>query len=219
MNETVVRDERDTKTRILDAAERLMGREGLDVSLRAITTEAGVNLAAVNYHFQSKDALLDAVVARRIIPVNDERLRRLDALEAQYPEGSLPLEPILDALLAPVLQSSEIAHIRPLLGRIYSAPREFMTRVRDKHLRSVIDRFTDAMARALPGLPPAEIAWRFHFVVGTMVHLMNWSPVLAQLTGGLCDDTDAVALTKRVVVYAAAGFRAPRPDYGENLNA
>src|SRR5207249_7612515 len=68
----------DTKLRILDAAERLFAQQGFDVSIRAITDEAGVNLAAVNYHFQSKEALLDAIIARRIEPVNKRRLEMLD---------------------------------------------------------------------------------------------------------------------------------------------
>ena len=61
----------DTKSRILDAAEKLFGLNGFEAtSLRDITAEAQVNLAAVNYHFQSKDSLIDAVIARRIEPVN-----------------------------------------------------------------------------------------------------------------------------------------------------
>ena len=70
----------DTKARILDTAEKLFGINGFEsVSLRDITTDASVNLAAVNYHFQSKDALIDAVIARRIEPLNARRLELLDA--------------------------------------------------------------------------------------------------------------------------------------------
>ncbi|HEY6339983.1 MAG TPA: TetR family transcriptional regulator, partial [Bryobacteraceae bacterium] len=72
-------DRQDTKTRILDVAERLFGANGFDsTSLRDITAEAQVNLAAVNYHFQSKDSLIDAVIARRIEPVNRKRMEMLD---------------------------------------------------------------------------------------------------------------------------------------------
>ena len=81
----------ETKVRILDAAERLFAEQGLDVSIRAITDEAGVNLAAVNYHFQSKVALVDAVIARRFEPVTKRRFEMLDQLEAQHGAGPLPL--------------------------------------------------------------------------------------------------------------------------------
>src|SRR5271156_1240304 len=100
----------DTKTRILDVAEKLFGENGFDgTSLRDITTEADVNLAAVNYHFQSKDSLIDAVIARRIEPVNQQRLEMLDAA------GPNPsLEKILTAFLAPVLDQN-LAVVVPLL--------------------------------------------------------------------------------------------------------
>jgi AcrR family transcriptional regulator len=211
MNETIVSGERDTKTRILDAAERLMGEAGLDVPLRAITAEAGVNLAAVNYHFQSKDALLDAVLARRIGPVNDQRLAMLDDLEARYPEGPLPLEPIIEALLAPVFHPEGVTHLLPLFGKVYSAPKEFYRRVFTPHLAGIVERFSAAFHRAAPELPQKELLWRMYFLVGIMVHVMNWSPLLDSISGGLISASDKAAVVERIVVFAAAGFRSPAP--------
>ncbi|HSP66595.1 MAG TPA: helix-turn-helix domain-containing protein, partial [Bryobacteraceae bacterium] len=93
-------DKGDTKSRILDAAEKLFGMNGFEAtSLREITAEASVNLAAINYHFQTKDSLIDAIVARRIEPVNK---RRLELLEAAGPNPAL--EKILTAFMAPVMQ-------------------------------------------------------------------------------------------------------------------
>src|SRR6476619_5976727 len=125
----------ETKVRILDTAERLIAEYGLDVSLRTITTEAGVNLAAINYHFQSKEALIDAVIARRIEPVNQSRLEMLDALEGDYPSGRLPLEGILEASLKPVIEMEASQHVRILFGRLYSLPDEFLNRLFNRHLR------------------------------------------------------------------------------------
>src|ERR1044071_4696405 len=103
----------DTKTRILDAAEKLFGMNGFDgTSLREITTEADVNLAAINYHFQSKDSLIDSIVARRPEPVNR---RRFEMLNAAGPHPTV--EQILAAFMAPVLQVPTDA-IVPLMGRI-----------------------------------------------------------------------------------------------------
>src|ERR1700748_619927 len=93
-------DRPDTKTRILDAAEKLFGENGFDgTSLRDITAEADVNLAAVNYHFQSKDSLIDAVIARRIEPVNR---RRIELLDAAGPNPTV--EQVLEAFIAPVME-------------------------------------------------------------------------------------------------------------------
>ena len=95
----------DTKERILDAAERLFGERGfLGTSLRSVTAEASVNVAAVHYHFGSKQALVEAVLARRATPMNEERLRLLDELEAACAGPELPLEGVLRAFFAPVIR-------------------------------------------------------------------------------------------------------------------
>src|SRR5712692_10160930 len=118
-----------TKDRILDAAEKLFGTDGFEAtSLRDITTNAQVNLAAVNYHFQSKDSLIESVIARRIEPVNRKRLEMLDAA------GENPsVEEILRAFLSPLLDL-ELDCVRPLMGRILSNPTQFVERVYKKHL-------------------------------------------------------------------------------------
>ena len=91
--DTAVLNQTDTKQRILDTAEHLFAREGYhSTSLRAITGQANVNLAAVNYHFGSKEALIEAVIERRIVPLNKIRKQNLEAVqEAARHEGRRPL--------------------------------------------------------------------------------------------------------------------------------
>src|SRR5258705_11177243 len=96
---TAVETRPDTKHRILDSAERLFAEYGFaGVSLRAIIADAKVNLAAIHYHYHSKEALFDAVILRRLEPINRERLELLDALERT---GKPTLEQILEAFFAP----------------------------------------------------------------------------------------------------------------------
>jgi AcrR family transcriptional regulator len=203
-------ERQDTKSRILDAAERLFGEKGFDsTSLRDITAEAQVNLAAVNYHFQSKDSLIDAVIARRIEPVNRKRLEMLDKA------GPNPsLEQILASFLQPVLELNA-TNIAPLVGRFLAEPRQFFERVYKKHLQPVSNRFQAELAKALPELPPEERLWRLYFCAGVMTHLMSWSPLLPEMSGGLCDATDRKALVERAIAFLAAGFRAPLPAPAE----
>jgi len=197
-------DKGDTKTRILDAAEKLFGMNGFEAtSLREITTEASVNLAAINYHFQTKDSLIDAIVARRIEPVNK---RRFELLEAAGPKPTL--EQILTAFMAPVMQVKTDAMV-PLIGRILSNPDLFVDRVFRKHLAPVSQRFSEALFKALPDLPPSELLWRLHFSVAVMTHTMLWGKVYPKITNGICDITDRDALVDRAVRFVAAGFRAP----------
>ena len=194
----------ETKVCILNAAEMLFGRKGFDAtSLRDITAEAQVNLAAVNYHFQSKDSLIDAVIQRRIEPLNDRRLAMLEKAGA-HPT----IEQIVEAFAAPVIEA-DLSPIVPLMGRILSTPDQFVSRVFKKHLNVVAQRFTAAMAIAVPDLSPAERMWRFHFMAGAMAHVLSWSHLLGELTGGVCDTSDRKAITSRLVKFVAAGFRAP----------
>src|SRR2546430_1603760 len=121
----------ETKFKILDAAERLVAEHGIDISLRAITAEAGGNLAAVNYHFQSKEALFITMIGRRFEPINAARLKKLDTLEAAHPKGKLPLEDVLEAFLAPILDAvgQRPGCYEPLLGRLFSLPDEQTQRI------------------------------------------------------------------------------------------
>ncbi|HVP45647.1 MAG TPA: TetR/AcrR family transcriptional regulator [Bryobacteraceae bacterium] len=201
----------ETKVRILDAAERLFAEQGLDVSVRAITDEAGVNLAAVNYHFQSKDALVDAVIARRFEPVTRRRLEMLDKVEAQSGSGPLPLEPVLEAFFAPVIQppAPGLEHLKPLMGRMYSMPDDLIKRLFHAHLGPVAARFTAALGRAVPELPESVRLYRLYFAAGAMVHLMNWSRLIPMFSNGLVDPTDTKALLDQLIAFAVAGFRAP----------
>jgi AcrR family transcriptional regulator len=194
----------DTKSKILDAAEKLFGMNGFEAtSLRDITTAADVNLAAINYHFQTKDCLIDAIVARRIEPVNKKRFELLEAA------GKNPtVEQILRAFMAPVMQV-KVDAVVPLIGRILSNPEVFVERVFHKHLAPVSQRFVEALAKALPELPPSEILWRLHFSVGVLTHTMLWGRIFPKITNGVCDISDREALVDRTVRFVAAGFRAP----------
>src|SRR2546425_12184724 len=125
----------DTKSRLLDEAERLSAEQGFyAASLRKITERARTNLAAVNYHFGSKKALVAAVLLRRIRPLNQARLARLDELELQADGSPVPAENIIDALIRPLF---ELAQDRErggdifvrVLGRVLMEPGELMREV------------------------------------------------------------------------------------------
>jgi AcrR family transcriptional regulator len=193
-----------TKEKILDTAETLFALNGFDsVSLREITTGAGVNLAAVNYHFHSKDALIDAVIARRIEPVNARRMAMLDAA------GPNPtVEVLLEAFLRPVFEI-KLNLLSPLIGRVLSNPDLFVDRLFNIHLAPVAQRFSAAFSAALPELPMVDVAWRLHFTVGVMTHTLLWGKIFPRMTQGLCTIDDREALLRRTVQFLAAGFRTP----------
>jgi AcrR family transcriptional regulator len=203
----------DTKDRILDAAERLFAQRGFDAtSLRMITAAAGVNLASVNYHFQSKNSLIEAVLTRRIAPLNRERLEMLASVEAQHDFPAL--EDVVRAFVAPVVRKrlgggGPGADLGRLLGRVHSDPCECARASFSSQMREILRPFTSAFRRALPGLPAVEMLWRIHFGVGVMAHTLAGMEHLKNVSGGLCDPSDAEATIDRIVTFVCAGMRAP----------
>ena len=205
----------DTRTRILDAAERLFAETGIAAtSLRGVIREAGVNIAAIHYHFRSRENLIRAVMARRLAPLNAERLRRLDAVEAAAGRGPLPLERVIEALVAPLFRlvpdagPAGAAFMR-LMGRTLTESSRFLDRLVVEQFGEIIRRFTAAFRRALPGLPPRAFHYRIHFLVGAMVYAILETRNLRAMSGGACDPEDPEQVIAHLVPFLAAGLRAP----------
>lgn len=207
-----------TKDKILDAAEKLFARDGFDAtSLRAITSEAEVNLAAVNYHFKSKDALILEVFGRHLLPVAERRKALLNAYLARAGKRKLKLEPILAAFIRPILEvgSKELkgngVAAQCLMGRIYSAPGDFTVKLFDANFKETMMQFRAALHRALPDLPVEETLWRMHFTIGALAHTLAGASLLTLISGGLCGTTDMARVERQLVAFAAAGLRAEVP--------
>ncbi len=203
----------DTRTRILDVAERLFGERGFPAtSLRDITAEAGVNVASVNYHFGSKEALLAEVLERRLKPINERRLQLLDAAEARAGNAPPELEAVIRAFLSPPFHSQGVwgeNGFQRLLGRIHSETNEDFRATFVKQFDHVVERFTAALNRALPELDVADLRWRMLFMVGSMAFTMSWGPQLVAREHGATRDPEDVL--ESLVLYAAAGMAAPVP--------
>lgn len=205
-------NEKSTKKRIMDAAEKLFAIHGFDgTSLRAITTEAKVNLASVNYHFQTKEALMDAVMARRLDVVNRKRLEMLDEAERAAGANPLCLERTLEAFYRPALEllrTPEAKYFPMLMSRLITEPALFQ-RLFESHLVEVERRFRAAIRRALPNLPPADLAWRMLFTIGILTQSLAAQPVLQAVLRGASSPRDVDGTVARMVAFASAGLRAP----------
>ena len=167
----------DTRDQILDTAERLFAEFGIDgVSVRTITAEARVNLAAIHYHFGSKEALVREVFARRIGPLNRERLRLLDDLLERSRPQQPRLEDLVRILVGPPLrlwlQAEKGETFTRLCGRIYSESSAQLQTMCVDLFQEVVRRFSAAFEQAAPELPKTELMWRMHFVIGAMVHTL-----------------------------------------------
>ena len=160
-----------TKTRILAATEKLFVIHGFDAtSLRAITTEAGVNLAAVNYHFGSKEELFALVLTHRLDSLNLERVRLLDALEGYGFDAEHTVEQLIATMFLPALQLARNPErggddFLKFLGRAYADPSPFVRALLADRYAAQDTRFVQAFAKALPELAAQDLSMRLHFML------------------------------------------------------
>jgi len=228
----------DTRERILDVAEHQFMANGYEgTSMRMITSAAAVNLAAVNYHFGSKEGLLREVFRRRLSWLNKERLSILDALEKRANGESLKPSQVLEAYFGTLLRIGEdealggVTFLR-LLGRTLTNPSEFIGAFFASEYAEVIERYKLALIRSLPDTPRAEIIWRLHFMLGAMSYAIAGTDLLQVITGFEPGDdagqetdsrTEARRLSGRLMPFLLGGLRAPLPDFtdssGQNMNS
>ena len=210
-----------TKNRILNAAEQLFGEQGVPgTSIRAVTAEAGVNVAAVHYHFGSKDALLRALVARRVEPLNAERLRLLNKAEASSRDGEAPpVEALVEAFLRPVFEGAQAdPQVRRIATILHSEPLEVVRPLVIDVFGDLAARFIAALVRALPRLQPKQVALRFPFAIGVTVHVVSGRGGIALLPGDWGPAPDDGDLLREIVAFVTAGLRAPgtAPETGRS---
>lgn len=202
--------EDDTRQRLLDAAEILFAEQGFaETSLRAITARAKANLAAVNYHFGSKEALIRAVCVRRLELLNAERLRRLMALEAIG--RPVTVEAALAAFIEPSLRlRREGVHgerFTRLLSRLSIDGSEASRALLRDHYAPVLEQFQRTLARTLPQLSAEELRWRLYFTLGVLSFTYASTPPRLPFTPHSSGNEEW--LLNQLIQFLSAGLRAP----------
>lgn len=194
-----------TQTRILDAAESLFVEHGYSAtSLRAIAAAAGVNLAATHYHFGSKQGLFASVFHRCVQPINKARLLLLkDLKESEHP---LTTRSVLESFFAPLVERVYKSHQVPaLIGRIYAEPESFTKPILEQEFGEVAALYRSTLAEVSPDVPTEELSWRFHFMIGSMIHLLQFNAPL----GTESSYSTFISGIDRMIDYAEAGLTQP----------
>lgn len=205
-------EKKTTKTLILEATERLLAEHGFEsVSLRDITSAAAVNVAAVNYHFGSKEKLFEEIQCRYIEPINAERLRVLAELASAGRVATV--REILEAFMRPfltVVKRSEMSEklFFKLMGRCVIDHQGGLPIAMIPGIKKVADAFTRALISAAPGLTTEQVLWRLHYTFGVMAQTLLHGDLLYKLTEGACGDPDAERQFQEMIDFCQAGFLA-----------
>jgi AcrR family transcriptional regulator len=201
----------DTKRKILDAAEELFGEYGYSAtSLRHIISRAQVNLAAIHYHFGSKQDLLDQVIMRKVGPINERRLKLLDQFEGEAAPEPASVEKIVEAFLVPVILNEKSPEFLKLMGRVHSEG--LGQEIIQRNFRSIIDRFSSSLHHTLPSISAKELSWKVHFALGAMAFTLIARPGMDPES--TLESPSAVAI--RLVAFVSGGFRAPVISQNQN---
>lgn len=206
----------DTKQRLLDAAEQLFARHGYHcTSLRKVTNEAGVNLAAVSYHFGSKEALVEAIFERRLQPLNEERFARLAAVEATAAgEGRRPsVEEVLRAFVEPTLRFRDSApgarYFMHLIGRALTEPDPAVRSIFFRLVGPLFARLFEVLCAVQPNLDRNQVFWRLNFAIGAISRCTFLPEKLPLVPPGVEVELSAEKQIDMLIGFLVAGMEAP----------
>ncbi|WP_130618861.1 TetR/AcrR family transcriptional regulator [Dyella amyloliquefaciens] len=198
-----------TKERILGAAEELFARHGFEgASLRQLTAAAGVNLAAVNYHFGSKDRLIEEVFRRRLDQLSS---RRMAALQTVSGEPDTTIEQVLAAFIVPALELSHDGNgslFMRVLARAFAEHDDTLRKFLSENYGHVMRQFTAEFARLLPHLNKEELYWRVDLVTGALTHAMSGFGMI-QRKSDVTEHVHREQTAQHLIRFAAAGLKSP----------
>ena len=199
-----------TKDRILGAAEELFAQHGFAAtSLRQVTGLAAVNIAAVNYHFGSKENLVNEVFRRRMDEMTARRLQQLETAQREHPGQ---LEPVLAAFIEPALALAQDrngggAFVR-VIARAYAEHNESLRRFLSDQYGHVLRHFGKALAACLPGIDKDTLYWRLDFLAGALTYAMSDFGMIKR-PGGTSEAAHQARAARELIRFAAAGLQAP----------
>jgi AcrR family transcriptional regulator len=198
-----------TKDRILGAAEELFAQHGFaGTSLRQVTSRADVNIAAVNYHFGSKENLVNEVFRRRMDEMSALRLSRLKTAVQQHPGE---LEPVLAAFVEPALAMAQDRHgggafIR-VIARAYAEKNDSLRKFLSDQYGHVLRDFGKAIAVCVPGLSKEELYWGLDFLSGALTYAMADFGLIKR-PSGVTEAAHRERAAKELIRFASAGLKA-----------
>ena len=200
----------ETMEQILDAAEYLFSKHGLyGVTLKDVAKRVGVHHTLLNYYFEDKKKLFDAVFARRAVVTSERRMRALDEYDkatAGKPTVEGALRAFLDTDLDLYIEGGEGWKNYAALGAQVANTPQWGAQMMDEHFDPVVLRLIDLLQKALPECSKEDIFWGYHFVTGALMLTLARTGRIDKLSGGLCRSDDFVAVKERMATFMAAGF-------------
>lgn len=204
-----------TRERILRAAERIYAASGFHgMSLRDVTLLAGVNLAAVNYHFGSKDKLIHALADRRLTPINTERLHCLVKLREKHGRQPIPVSALVSALVDPMFKAlrqgrnNRAIMVRLVAQMLIDDPRRF-SQIHRVFYKDVLDKYHEELQRSLPHLTAHQVYARFYAAFCTVLGLRLMHESMEWFLRVRAETRQLDVLEQEMHAFLGGAFAAP----------
>lgn len=206
----------DTAWQILNAAEELFYEKGFaETSLRTITTKAGVNLAAVNYHFGSKKELIQAVFDRFLKPFCVDLSYQLDEYQKKSRDCDVVIEEFFSLLSKTIANMGRenpkrVRVFMRLLGLAYAQGQGHLKRFLKQEYGAVFSRCADLIREMTPHLSDEERFWRLHFAIGASVFTLSSAGHLsAMVEHDFGKETRIHEVIHSLLPFLTSGMQAP----------
>ena len=208
----IVKTKLSTRKRLINATARLFAQHGYNgLTMRSVALEANANLAAANYHFGSKDALVLEMLRERIQPINARRIELLDEAKARNGKTAPSAREIFQSLIFPI--GEEIARssksrwsLAQLVARTFTEPVSFIERMHQRFFSQIAKLYHQELSLAYPHAPPKEIHWHLHLAVSSMLGALAQHRRLGDFTEGECNEEEVNEMIDRLIRFVTHGF-------------
>jgi len=199
--------------RLLDVAEELFCEYGFKgTSIRDIASEAGCNIASVNYYFGSKEKLYEEIWRRHLIPMRDARIESINRVMSRI-ESRPNLEDLLrsfaDTFVGSMVDADKTSKLSKLMAREYIDGHLPTSMFVDDIIMPTISVMRSALLKTCPDLDESKVMPIIFSVIGQLVHLVH---VKAMFERGGDDSSlqvfDSNEIIDHIVKFSAAGIRA-----------
>ena len=201
-----------TRKRLIDATARLFAQNGYNgLTLRSVAREANANLAAANYHFGSKDAMVLEMLRERVQPINARRLELLELAKREKEGQPLEAHEIFHSLIFPI--GEEISRstqsrcsLAQLVARTFTEPARFIERMHQRFFSQIAEIYFRELSLAYPLAPSHEIYWHLHLAISSMLGALAQHRRLDAFTQGVCSEEQGEEMIGRLIQFVTHGF-------------
>ena len=201
-----------TRRRLIEATARLFSLHGYNgLTMRSVAKEANANLAAANYHFGSKDALVLEMLRERIQPINQRRMQLLETYKKNQTREPLSVFQILRSLIQPIGEeisksASSRCSLAQLVARTFTEPTKFIERMHHRFFSQIAEIYYRELSLIYPNAPAKEVYWHLHLAVSSMLGALAQHRRLEDFTKGLCTEDQVDEMIDRLIHFVSQGF-------------